>query len=46
LVKEIEAVTAEDIQALARELFKNESLNLALIGPFKDQKEFLSLLKL
>lgn len=45
VVREIEAVTASDIQNLARQIFKSEKLNLALIGPFKDQKDFQSILK-
>lgn len=32
----IEAVTASEIRSVARDLFKNEHLNLAAIGPFKD----------
>ncbi|MFZ2038329.1 MAG: pitrilysin family protein [Minisyncoccia bacterium] len=35
--KEILAVTAKDIQKLAREIFKNEKLNLAMVG--KGKKE-------
>ncbi|MSR78620.1 MAG: insulinase family protein [Candidatus Taylorbacteria bacterium] len=46
VVKEIEAVKIDDIQKLAGELFRSDKLNLALIGPFKDKKEFLPLLKL
>jgi predicted Zn-dependent peptidase len=42
----IEAVTAEDIQRVARDIFKPEKLNLALIGPFKDKTKFQKLLKL
>jgi len=44
LARELKAVTAEEIQAVARRLFKNESLNLAVIGPFKD-KSFSDILK-
>lgn len=33
---EIEKVTAEDIMSVARDLFRNEGLNLAMIGPFRD----------
>jgi len=33
---EIDRVTSEDIQATAREIFLPEKLNLALIGPFKE----------
>ena len=42
----IEAVTADDIQRVARNIFKPEKLNLALIGPFKDKSKFEKLLKL
>jgi len=42
----IRNVTAGDIQALAKNIFKNERLNLALIGPFKKEDQFLNLLKL
>ena len=42
----IEAVTANDIQRVARDIFKPEKLNLALIGPFKDKQKFQRLLKL
>lgn len=46
VAKKIEAVTAEDILRVAQEIFKNDRLNLALIGPFKDNKIFTSILKL
>ena len=42
----IEAVTAEDIQRVARDIFKPEKLNLALIGPFKDKERFKKLLRI
>ena len=41
VVKEIEAVTAENIRALAKKIFITKHLNLALIGRFKGTKEFL-----
>ncbi|MDP2629622.1 MAG: pitrilysin family protein [Candidatus Harrisonbacteria bacterium] len=44
LMEKIQAVSAEDIQALAQELFTTKHLNLALLGPFKDQGEFETLL--
>jgi len=31
---EIDAVTADDVQALARELFRDEHLNMVVIGPY------------
>jgi len=40
----IEAVTASDIQRVARDIFRPEKLNLALIGPFKDKDRFLRIL--
>jgi predicted Zn-dependent peptidase len=42
----IEAVTANDIQRVAKNIFRPEKLNLALIGPFKDKQRFEKLLKL
>jgi len=42
----IEVVTASDIQRVAKDIFKPEKLNLALIGPFKDKEKFEKLLKL
>ena len=46
VVKEIKAVTAEEIKFVAERIFKNEGLNLSIIGKFKDKKEFLEILKL
>jgi len=43
--EEIRKVTAVQIQNLAKEIFKNKKLNLALIGPFKDKNRFLKILK-
>lgn len=46
LMKKIDAVTAEEVQDVAQELFVNKGLNLALIGPFKDETQLLPLLNL
>jgi len=43
--EEIRKVKSEQIQTLSKHIFKNERLNLALIGPFKDKNKFLKLLK-
>src|SRR3989344_1979660 len=43
--KELRKVTARDVQKLAGEIFKNKNLNLALIGPFKEEKKFFEILK-
>lgn len=42
----IEAVTVNDIQRVAKDLFRLEKLNLALIGPFKNKSKFEKLLKI
>ena len=42
----IEAVTVKDIQRVAKDIFRPEKLNLALIGPFKDKSKFQRLLNL
>jgi predicted Zn-dependent peptidase len=41
----IEAVTAEEVQELSRELFRPDRLNLALIGPYSDPRPFTRLLE-
>ena len=38
--KEIEKVSAKDIQNLARKIFTDKILNCAIIGPFKDDSKF------
>jgi predicted Zn-dependent peptidase len=43
--KRIRAVTAGDVQAMARKIFVDKNLNLALIGPFKDSAVFLPALR-
>lgn len=42
---EIRSVTSKDIQKLAKEIFKNDRLNFAVIGPLKDDKKIKNLLK-
>jgi predicted Zn-dependent peptidase len=44
--KRIDKVTPDQVQAVAKEIFRPEKLNLALIGPFKDEDKFKKLLKL
>ncbi|MBI3342132.1 insulinase family protein [Candidatus Curtissbacteria bacterium] len=44
-IREIDAVTAEDIQRMAQFLVTESKLNLAVIGPFKDSARFEKLLK-
>jgi len=42
---EIRRISAADIKRLANEIFQNQKLNLALIGPFKDKMKFRKILK-
>jgi len=44
VVAGIEAVTAEDVQRVARELIADDALRLAVIGPFEDANRFEQLL--
>lgn len=46
LIKKIQAVSAEQIQKIAQEFFINERLNLAILGPYENGKEFEELLSL
>ena len=45
LAKKIRGVTAREVRTVARKIFKNERLNLALIGPFKSDERFKKILK-
>ncbi|MFA5248521.1 MAG: pitrilysin family protein [Patescibacteria group bacterium] len=44
--KRLDAITAEDLRRVAKEIFKNENLNLAIIGPFKDVAALEKMLKI
>ena len=39
VLEKINRVTADDLQRIANQLFSNDNLNLALIGPLKEEKE-------
>lgn len=43
--KKIREVTSKDLIRLAKKLIKTDTLNLAVIGPYKDGKKFETLLK-
>jgi predicted Zn-dependent peptidase len=45
-IKEIEAVTVDQVISLTNRLFDDKKLCLALIGPFKDETEFVKILGL
>ncbi len=40
IIKKIDAVSGDQVIDMARILFKNDNLNLTLIGPFEKKKEF------
>jgi predicted Zn-dependent peptidase len=44
-MKKISQVTASDLQAIARQLFRPANMRLAIIGPFKDSKPFAKILR-
>jgi predicted Zn-dependent peptidase len=45
IIKEIKAVKAEDVKYLAEKIFRNEVLNLSIVGKFKEKQEFVNILK-
>jgi predicted Zn-dependent peptidase len=46
IIDKIQDVKAEEVRAVARAIFKNEKLNLAVIGPYKNPKVFRKILRL
>ena len=45
-LQKIDAVSLDEVNAVGQEFFKNESLNLALIGKFEDRQKLEELVKL
>ncbi len=46
VVREVKKVTAEEIRDLAKKYIIEKGLNMAIIGPYKDQKRFENILTL
>jgi predicted Zn-dependent peptidase len=46
IIKRVKAVTPQEVRAVARDIFKNKGLNLAVIGPYEGKKGFEKILKL
>ena len=44
LLRQLDAVTVEDVQRVAKDLFEEKRLYLALVGPFDDPTRFENLL--
>lgn len=45
VMRKISTVTAQEVRRVAQDLFRPAAMRLAVIGPFKDPKKFLPLLK-
>lgn len=43
--EEVRRVTVDEVRSLANDIFKDDRLNLAIIGPFKDKSKFSKMLK-
>lgn len=46
IIRNIQKVKGEEIMAVAKEIFQNQKINLAVIGPFEDKGRFENLVKL
>lgn len=46
IIKKIESISPDDLMRIAGEIFKNENLNLAIIGPVKDEEALRGALRL
>jgi len=44
-LNQIDKVSAEDVQSVARELFKSQEYNLQIIAPLKDSEKFIEILE-
>jgi predicted Zn-dependent peptidase len=44
-IERIDKITAQDLQRVAKDIFHQEKLNLAVIGPYNDEERFLKLLR-
>lgn len=45
LIAKLQAVSADEVRKVAGDVFRDEGLNLALIGPFDDEAKFRELLR-
>ena len=46
VVDRINAVTVEEVDGVAREILREDQLNLAIVGPFRSDRQFRGMLKL
>jgi len=45
-ISEIMKITKADVDHIAKSMFQTKNINLALIGPFKNEREFLKILRI
>ncbi|OGY32651.1 MAG: hypothetical protein A3A61_04140 [Candidatus Woykebacteria bacterium RIFCSPLOWO2_01_FULL_43_14] len=45
IMDHVDLVTADQVQSVAKELFTKQNLNLAMIGPYKDDNKFQDILE-
>jgi len=46
VIKKIKAVTPKEVRAVARLVFRNDSLNFAVVGPYRDKSVFEKIIRL
>jgi len=46
VIKKVKSVTSRAVCAVARDVFRNDRLNFAVVGPYRDGKKFKKFLKL
>lgn len=46
IIEKIDSINEDDIRRVAKDIFRNESMNLAVIGPVKDEKGIKDALRL
>jgi len=46
LIKKINNVTREEVRSVAREIFKDNMINFAVVGPYKDKNKFKKILSI
>jgi predicted Zn-dependent peptidase len=46
VIKKVKEITPKDVKKMARKYFTPEKMNLAMVGPHKDEKQFKKLLKI
>ena len=45
IIEMVDKVSPDDIQRVAKDIFRPKELNLAIIGPYNDEERFLKLLR-